>query len=286
MKSALLFIVFNRPDTTRQVFEAIRQAKPPRLFVAADGYRAAVSGEKERCEQVREITTRVDWPCELHTLFRESNLGCKTGVSSALDWFFASEQEGIVLEDDVLPLPSFFGFCDELLERYRDNEEITMISGCNLVAKRYRPSASYFFSRYCHIWGWATWRRAWKDYDVSMATWPDWYSQGNLTKLEPHVQIFWKNIFDAVYNGKINTWDYQWVYSCWRNGGISVLPENNLIHNIGFGVDATHTTMEVPTCLLESKPRDLDFPLSHPEQIKRSFMADNIIERRVFGLYR
>jgi len=286
MKSAVLFIVFNRPDTTRLVFEAIRAAKPTRLYVAADGFRADRPGEKELCEQVRQISTDVDWPCEILTLFRDHNLGCKMGVSTAIDWFFSHEEEGIILEDDVLPLPGFFAFCDELLEKYRFNENVTMITGCNLVTKRYRPSPSYFFSRYCHIWGWATWRRAWLHYDVTMKSWPDWDAKGNLSstmRADLNIEQYWRNIFSAVYAGNIDTWDYQWVFSCWKHGGLSILPENNLIQNIGFGIDATHTTMAVPKCLVESVPKDLDYPLVHPKDIRRAQTADKIIERHVFG---
>ena len=168
MNSAVLFVIFNRPETTARVFEAIRSARPPRLYVAADGPRTSRSGEADRCRLVREIASRVDWTCELHTLFREANLGCKLGVSGAIDWFFQSETEGIILEDDVVPLASFFGLCDELLETYRDDPKVFAVSGCNLVSSVYRPNHSYFFSRYCHVWGWATWRRAWEHYDVPM----------------------------------------------------------------------------------------------------------------------
>ena len=286
MISSVLFIVFNRPDTTRQVFEAIRAAKPPRLYIASDGPRAGRAGEHALCEQVQQVLTDVDWPCKVQRLIRKENLGCKLGVSSAIDWFFENEEEGIILEDDVLPLPSFFNFCDELLDRYRTNEKITMISGCNLVSKRYRPSESYFFSRYCHIWGWATWRRAWKNYDVSMTDWPNWCANDGLSEfvnLTPQLAEFWKKIFDAVHSGKVDTWDYQWVFSCWKTGGLSVIPETNLTSNIGFRADATHTVMEIPPCVLESSPQDLGFPLVAPRDVLRGKLADSIIERFVFG---
>ena len=145
MNSAVLFVIFNRPETTARVFEAIRSARPPRLYVAADGPRTSRSGEADRCRLVREIASRVDWPCELHTLFREANLGCKLGVSGAIDWFFQSETEGIILEDDVVPLASFFGLCDELLETYRDDPKVFAVSGCNLVSSVYRPEHYDFF---------------------------------------------------------------------------------------------------------------------------------------------
>lgn len=172
MHSAVLFLVFNRPDTTRQVLDSIRQARPPRLYVAADGAREDRPGERERCERVRGIATDVDWPCEVHTLFRARNLGCKTAVSGGISWFFEQEEEGIILEDDVLPDQSFFVFCEELLERYRHEAKVTMISGDYFHGNNHQPTASYFFSRYTHIWGWASWRRAWQHYDREMAQWP------------------------------------------------------------------------------------------------------------------
>src|ERR1700690_1974577 len=156
MQSPVLFLVFNRPDTTRRVFEAIRSAQPPRLYVAADGPRGARAGEAERCAEVRRIATAVNWPCEVKTLFRDCNLGCKMGVSSGITWFFEHEPEGIILEDDVLPVPTFFDFCDELLARFRNDDRVAMISGSNLIAGHFDPAESYFFSRCAQIWGWAS----------------------------------------------------------------------------------------------------------------------------------
>src|SRR5664280_431390 len=148
MKSPLLLLVFNRPDTTRKVFEAIRAARPPRLYVAADGPRPNRPGEAERCEDARRIVSAVDWPCDMKLRFREANLGCRKGVADGVNWFFECEKEGVVLEDDVLPLPGFFDYCDQLLDRYRENERVAAISGCNLVAGRFSARESYFFSRY------------------------------------------------------------------------------------------------------------------------------------------
>ena len=238
MRSAVLFLVFNRPDTTRQVFEAIRAAKPPRLYVAADGPRIGREEDKERCEEVRRIATAVNWPCKVKTLCRDENLGCKLGVSGAIDWFFANEEEGIIIEDDILPLPSFFPYCDELLEKYRENEKIAMISGCNLISHKFAPSESYFFSRNIHIWGWASWRRAWRHYDVAMNSWPQWRDQGGLSKMFPKKRLlarYWGDIYDSAYSGKIDTWDFQWHYTCWRFGALSVSPAHNLTQNLGFG---------------------------------------------------
>jgi len=174
LHTPVLFLVYKRPDTTRQVFEAIRQAKPPRLYVAADGPKKNVPGEAEKVKQVREIISNgVDWDCEVKTLFRDENLGCKYGPVEGINWFFKNEEEGIILEDDTLPSQSFFWFCQELLERYKDDTRIMVISGDNFQNGITRGTCSYYFSRYNHIWGWASWRRAWKYYSVDMKLWPD-----------------------------------------------------------------------------------------------------------------
>ena len=287
MRSAVLFLVFNRPNTTRRVFEAIRAAHPPRLYVAADGPRANRPGEAARCDEVRRIATAVDWPCEVRTLFRDENLGCKMGVSSAVSWFFENEDEGIILEDDVLPLPSFFDYCDELLERYRYDERVAMISGCNLISHRIATRESYFFSRNNHIWGWASWRRAWRHYDVAMKVWPAWRDQGGLANLPGSNRLFeahWRSIFDATYGGKVDTWDYQWLFTCWSVGALSIFPAKNQISNLGFGPDATHTIISTPDYVVESIPRPLDFPLMHPAHVERYEAVDTIYDRIVFDI--
>ncbi len=287
MRSAVLFLVFNRPETTRQVFEAIRIAKPPRLYVAADGPRPNRPGEAERCAEVREIAMRVDWPCDVRTLLRDQNLGCKIGVSEGINWFFEAEEEGIILEDDVLPLHSFFDYCDELLERYRNDERVGLISGCNLIMRRYTPQDSYFFSVYNHIWGWASWRRAWKHYDVAMKDWPHWRDQGGLRKVSngnPRFERYWRKILDNAYAGKIDTWDYQWTFTCWRHGMLSALPAFNQTNNLGFCAEATHTTATAPRYVTESIPRSLAFPLTHPTDVELVSQRDRLIDRHVFGL--
>ena len=287
MRSPVLFLVFNRPDTTRQVFEAIRAAKPPKLYVAADGPRLNREGERERCEEVRRIATAVDWPCELKTLLRDENLGCKVGVSGGINWFFENEEEGIILEDDVLPISSIFPYCDELLERYRYNERIGVISGCNFISKHFTPKESYFFSRYNHVWGWASWRRAWQKYDITMQAWPEWRDKGGLKSISDGNKLFeskWSNTFHDVFNGEIDTWDYQWTFACWYHGIITALPCHNQTNNIGCGIDATHTTGDTPDFIKESIPKILTFPLRYPQIIKRSLEADTMIDRLAFGI--
>ena len=284
MRSPVLFLVFNRPETTEKVFEQIRSAKPPKLYVAADGPREGRDGELEACQRVRDIATQVDWPCEVKTLFQERNLGCKIGVSTGIGWFFEQEPEGIILEDDVLPVPSFFSYCDELLEKYRYDERVGMISGSNLVSSRVICEESYFFSKIPLIWGWAAWRRSWQQYDVSIHEWPTWDRSGGLQKLFPSkllVSSYWRDAFNRVFQGKLNTWDYQLMFARWRYGGLTIIPKNNLTDNLGFGSNATHTSQSKPACLLDSPATDLTFPLNHPEEIQSNNGKDFLIFKHV-----
>ena len=288
MKSPVLFLVFNRPSTTAEVFQALRRARPPRLYVSADGPRAGRSEEAQRCVEVRRIATAVDWPCEVRTLFRDANLGCREGVSQGITWFFEQEPEGIVLEDDVLPMHGFFAYCDELLERYRHDERVASVSGCCLVADKYRAPHSYFFSRQDHVWGWASWRRAWRHYDVAMRTWPQWERSGALLRHldgDRCAADYWHGIFQRAWRGEIDTWDYQWKYACWSHGGLHVLPRDNLTRNLGLGADATHTS-KVPGCVIRNPPREPEAPLRHPPDVVRDAEADRLMRRHVTGLTR
>jgi hypothetical protein len=277
LKTAVLFLVFNRPDTTAQVFEAIRLAQPPRFYIAADGAREDKEGEAEKVKQVREIVANIDWDCEVKTLYREKNLGCKIAVSSAIDWFFEHEEMGIILEDDCLPHPTFFRFCEELLEKYRDDERIMMISGENFQFGRKRTEYSYYFSRYNHIWGWASWRRAWKHYDVDMKLWPEIRNGKWLYDIfrNKNVVLSWRKIFDNTYQGKINTWDYQWTFACLVQSGLSILP--NLISNIGFGLNSTHAMGQSKFSNMQFEP--VNFPLAHPLFILHDDLADIFTEK-------
>ena len=287
MRSAVLFLVFNRPESTRKVFDAIRAARPTKLYVAADGPRSSRPGEAKLCSEVREIAVSVDWPCEVKTLFRDGNLGCRAGVSTGISWFFSHEEEGIILEDDVLPISTFFPFCDELLELYRNDPRISMISGSNLISNYFTPGHSYFFSRYTHIWGWASWRRAWQHYDVTMAQWPRWRDGHSLEAISGGRSMFtrhWRSIFDAVYDGRVDTWDYQWTFAIWQMGGLTVLPAVNQTDNLGFGADATHTTDAAPQYVVASRPALLKWPLAHPNVVKRNVQADQLIDTKVYGV--
>lgn len=244
MKSPILFLIFNRPDTTEKVFAAIKNVKPSRLYVAADGPRAGNTSDSVLCEQTRNVIRSVDWDCQIYTLFREENLGCKKAVSTAISWFFENEERGIVLEDDCLPDPTFFSFCDIMLDRYENDHRVSHISGSNFQNGVKYGDGDYYYSNLTHVWGWAGWRRGWNLYDVNMTLWPQFKLLNYLAYIFPNknVTLFLESIFDKVYNGQINTWDYQLFFSYLINRKLSIIPNKNLISNIGYGIDATHTT--------------------------------------------
>lgn len=275
MKTAVAFLVFNRPDTTAKVFEAIRQAQPPKLLVVADGPRDNRPGEAEKCVEVRKIIDRVDWNCEVLTNYSDKNLGCKARVSSGLDWVFQTVESAIILEDDCLPQPSFFRYCDELLEKYRSDTRVMHIAGTNFGITGQNERESYCFSRRTHIWGWATWRRAWQYYDVTMKLWPEFQAQNRLIQVVGNQKEAEKKteIFDKVYRGEIDTWDYQWHFTCLWNGNLTIIPHTNMVENIGFQEASTHTT-ERPGDFGELSVKDIDFPLIHPKFFVREDLAD------------
>jgi len=284
LNTAVLFLVFNRLDTTKQVFNAIRQAKPPRLYIAADGARVSKEGEAEKVQAVRDfIQQNIDWDCEVKTLFREENLGCKYAVSGAIDWFFEQEEMGIILEDDCLPSQSFFWFCEELLERYQEDMRVWHISGDNFQEGIKRGDGDYYFSKYNHIWGWASWADRWKHYDVNMNSYNSFDASKQLLNIfnNKKIQRYWGDVFLKVSQGKIDTWDYQWTYAVLSNNGLSVLPNKNLISNIGFGVDATHT-MDLESEHSKIEKRELSLPLTHPVFMLENSMADSFTETKMF----
>jgi hypothetical protein len=275
LNTPVALIIFNRPDTTQKVFDEIAKARPPKLLVVGDGARSNRPGEAERVAAARAIIQQVNWPCEVLCNFSDRNLGCKARVSSGLDWVFEQVPEAIILEDDCLPDPSFFRFCEELLEKYREDRRVGMISGDNFQFGRKYNEDSYYFSKYIHIWGWATWRDRWVGtYDVNLSSWPHVRDSGGLAKLIENKKeaAVWTHIFNEVHLGKIDTWDHQWAYANWVNGRCGILPTVNLISNIGFGADATHT---VRTSHLASLPRyTVDFPLLHPREFRTNDLAD------------
>ncbi|MCX6295889.1 MAG: nucleotide-diphospho-sugar transferase, partial [Bacteroidetes bacterium] len=283
LDTPVLFLIFNRPDVTELVFDAIKKVKPKKLFIAADGPRAHKDGEKEKCEETRKLVLdRIDWDCEVKTLFREKNLGCKYAVSGAISWFFENVEEGIILEDDCVPDSSFFYYCGELLKKYKDEPSVMHIGGNYYNSNRANKSDSYYFSSYIEIWGWATWRRAWKLYDPEMSIFPKLkqtpYLQ-NIFKTEQEKE-FWTSCFNSSFESKIDTWDYQWVFCIYSNSGIAINPFTNLVANFGFRDDATHTTDYHPA--FSNMKAETMSTIIHPKEIKVSWKDDNITFRNVY----
>ena len=284
LNTPVLFLVFNRLDTTKLVFQAIRTAKPPKLYIAADGARENKEGETEKVKAVREfILHNINWECEVKTLFRNENLGCKYAVSEAVDWFFNNEEMGIILEDDCLPSQSFFWFCEELLVKYKDDMRVWHISGDNFQSGLIRGDGDYYFSKYNHIWGWATWSNRWDYYDVEMKSFSRFNKEGLIKSIfyKNDTKKYWSAIFTRVSQGKIDTWDYQWTYTALCNNGLSITPNKNLISNIGFGPEATHTfDLGSPQSVLESE--EVSFPLKHPSFMMIDVYADNLTASIMF----
>lgn len=272
--SPVVFLIFNRPEQTARIFATIRAARPARLLVVADGPRPGRAGEEELCRKTRSVLDGVDWPCDVLRNFSDINMGCGRRVSSGLDWAFAQVEEAIILEDDCLPDPSFFPYCVELLERYRSDERIMMISGNNFQNGASRTPNSYYFSQFTHCWGWATWRRAWQHYDFTMSEWRQRRSTQRIKAIakNPELELRWRQCFDAVMAGKIDTWDYQWVYCMLARNGLSIVPDINLVANIGFGAAATHTFTADPRYIVPS--RAMRFPLRHPASAEPCYEAD------------
>lgn len=279
----VLFLIFNRPDLTARTFQRIREAQPARLYVAADGPRDLREGEEDACQLARKTTEDIDWPCEVQRLYRADNLGCKMAVSSAISWFFEHEERGIILEDDCLPDLSFFVFCAEMLEHYADDPRVMTISGSNFQNGKKRGSGSYYFSRYPHVWGWATWRRTWQQYDPDLKQWP-------ISEREVHGWIhgesawrYFSRSFDGVKAARIDTWDYQLSYCQFIKRALTVIPAHNLVENIGYDERATHTLRKGDNPTEDNIILPLARPLVHVPPTGPHEEADRHTEQQLYS---
>jgi hypothetical protein len=281
LQTPVAFFVFRRPDTTRRVFEAISSAKPATLLLVADGPRLGRDGEQAACEEVRKIVSNVTWPCDIHTNFADRNLGCGERVISGLNWVFSLVEEAIILEDDCLPDPSFFPFCQELLQRYRDDSRIASITGTNLGEEYLKTEYSYYFSQLGGIWGWATWKSQWKKYDQNLEDWPKLRQENMLGEIfdDARAVTFWTRVFDAMHEERVpDIWDFQMFFSRMKNNALSVVPCRNLVTNIGFGDAATHTVDDAARFVRPAS--SMKFPLVHP----RSFIPLRSVDRQMQNL--
>lgn len=284
MNTPVLLLIFNRPETTRKVFESIRMAQPSQLFVFSDGPRRGWPDDVGRCAEARDIIREVDWPCHVQTLFYEVNLGCGRGPSTGISWFFDHVDEGIILEDDCVAVPAFFDFCSTLLEQYRSDSRIMEIGGINLIYGLTRQDEySYHFSDHNHTWGWATWKRAWSLFDYTISRYPQRdvqeFLRSSFNSLLEYE--YYKKIFDETFahHGTINWWDYQWEFARRINLGLSIVPRENLIVNVGSGLDATHT-FELRKWKMT--PGSVSFPLRHPPYVMVDRKRDDLYFRYAF----
>lgn len=282
MKTPVALIFFNRPQTTARVFAEVARAKPDKLLLIADGPRAGHAGDEANCAATRAIVERVDWDCEVLRNYSDVNLGCKMRPVTGINWVFKNVEEAIILEDDCLPHPSFFRFCEELLELFRDDERVMMIGGTNLLGE-WTSNASYHFSYFGGTWGWATWTRAWQFFDAELKDWPEIAESGAIESILPnrrHAE-YWKDYFQKVHDGTIrDAWDYQWLLACWLQSGFRIVPAVNLVSNIGHGDDATHTVEVSKTASIATMP--MAFPLRHPQYMVRSVELDGLLQDRIY----
>lgn len=287
MKTPVVFIIFNRPSQTKRVFETIRAARPETLLVIADGPRR--EEEKEKCDETRAVIDTVDWPCTIIKRYSDTNRGARKTLAHGLIWAFSHVERAIVLEADCLPHASFYPFCEELLERYKDDERVMHIGG-NFFQQRNRKfhcNNSYYFSILPHIWGFATWARAWKHYDPDMKQWPAVRESGFLRSrlTDPAVYEYWETTWNKYFNHQIDSWDGQWTFACLMRDGLSINPSVNLVSNIGFGPDALHTT-DVNSIFADIPVHEMKFPLTHPTTFAPDEISDRFTWRQNFGINR
>lgn len=274
IETPILFTIYNRPDKAALVFKEIRKVKPKKLFVSADGPKEHVPGDAGRCRESREIIDRIDWDCDVKTNFSEKNRGCKLAITGAVDWFFNNVEEGIILEDDCVPSRSFFRFCSEMLDYYRNDERIMHITGFNYQQRRKTDGASYYFSLFPLCYGWATWRRAWSHYDIKLESFPDFESNNRIENFlngkieQEHFNI----IFRAIYEGRIDLWLFQWIYAIGVANGMCVHPSVNLVHNTDFEnwesqLNSYPNLKGILDNLKNNEAAEIDFPLKHPAKV-------------------
>jgi len=280
----ILIILFNRPDLALKLLERLREIKPSKLYIAADGPREGREKDKELCAETRDIVKKIDWDCEVKTLFRDKNVGCGIGVSSAITWLFENEEYGIILEDDCLPDLSFFPFCEELLIRYKDDVTVFQISGTNFQNGTIRGIGSYYFSHYSGIWGWATWRRAWKFFNHEFDNLDETFKNGSLDNVfqSRFEKKFWHKKFKEAQDLSHNIWDNHWLYAVWKNKGIGIVPNSNLVLNLGFTNSGTHFFLK-DSLREPNSTESVNFPLIHPPLITIEKDADKYIFNSIYS---
>jgi hypothetical protein len=280
MKTPVVIIIYHRPQMTVKVIDSLREVKPSQIFVIADGPKD--KQDVEKCKKTRDLIKSIDWKCEIHKNYSLKNLGLRKRVVTGLDWVFSKVDRAIILEDDLVIDKSFYDFCENTLEKYKNDSKIISISGNNFLFGRHKIKYSYFFSRHIYSWGWATWRRAWKLYDDTMSDWPLVKSKNILSDIfEEWIELtYWNRIFDLTFERKINSWAYAWTYTAFINNKLTIVPSINLVSNVGIGQGATHTLIK--SRVLNIPIERIDFPLKHPRVIRQDKKSDSIIERTLY----
>lgn len=272
--------IFDRPDLTEVVFRAIAQAKPRRLFVFADGPRSAA--EAELCARARAVTEKVDWDCDVEYDLSDVNLGCRRRTASGIDWVFSEVDEAIILDDDCVPDPTFFPFCEAMLEHYRDDTRVMMVSGCNYLERWKEDRQSYHFSSFGSVWGWASWKRSWKFYEITMAAWGDDEVKARIRDFLGDDEVFAVQArrFDRLYAdpGDRHSWDLPWMVARLAQSGLAVVPAVNLISNRGNTGDGRGVPPAHPLANLRTAP--MMFPLRFQEAVAVDRTYDRLHVRR------
>ena len=280
MKTPVVLIIYHRPQKTTNVINSLREVKPSQIFVIADGPKD--KQDVEKCKKTRDLINSIDWKCEIYKNYSPKNLGLRKRVVTGLDWVFSKVDKAIILEDDLVIDKSFYVFCEQMLEKYKNNERVISISGNNFLFGRSNIENSYFFSRHIYSWGWATWRRAWKLYDDTMSDWQLVKSRKILNiRFGKWIEVaYWNGIFDLVFESKIDSWAYVWTYAALVNDKLTVVPSVNLVSNVGTGQGATHTSIK--SRVLNIPVERINFPLKHPRVIKPGTKEDSVIERTLY----
>ncbi len=286
MDTPVLLIIFNRPETTRQVVNALRDIRPTKMFVVADGPRTDFGVDAERCRLTRDVINEIDWDCVITKNYSESNLGCGLCPSRGISWVFEQVEQCIILEDDCVPHPSFFRFCTELLAKYRLDTRIMMISGNHHLLRPVSIEDSYCFSRLTQTWGWATWKRAWDYYDYDMFLWPELKTTRWLERLwgKGKISRYWEGLYDLFYaDQNKDYWDFQWMLSCWTQNALTIIPDRNLVSNVGFdSAGGTHFLADPPP-VARLPVAEMSFPLQHPRLVLQNIAADDQLLRDVYN---
>lgn len=285
MKTPIVIVIFNRPYHTQRVLESLRPIKPETIFVVSDGPRDSIIQDQNNCAEARRLFEKIDWKCDLIKKYSDVNLGCFKNVSLGLDWAFSQTEEAIILEDDCIADPSFFQYCEVLLEKYKQEPKIGVISGNNFQNGHLRGDSSYYYSIFNHLWGWATWKRAWELFDPLMNDWISGKDHVWFKKLWSHYpkgENYWRKCFDQVSQNKIDSWGYRWTYSCWKNNLLTTIPQTNLVTNIGFGPQSTHTKNKYDISA-NLRTKSIKLPLEHPLLIEKNKEADIYTQKTIFS---